>query len=74
MSAPTKLSTPDVTKAQAVAVAGAAIGVAVAFGAPLSQEQSERIIDLVTVLAPVLVVVDALIRAARAKYLGKREP
>lgn len=65
-------TTPDITPAQVVAVAGAVIGVAVAFGAPLSEEQSGQIVNLVTIVAPILLGADAGIRAARAKYLGKR--
>jgi hypothetical protein len=66
------LKTPDVTPAQIVTVVGAGIAMAVAFGAPVSKDQSDAIMDFVTVTGPVLLGADAIIRAARAKYLGKR--
>ncbi len=59
--------TPDITPAQLLAVVGAAIGVLVAAGLPLSQGLQDSIIQLVTVLAPILLVSDAVVRHGRAK-------
>ncbi len=59
--------TPDLTPAQVLAIVGAVIGVLVAAGLPLSQGLQDSIIQLVTVLAPVLLVSDAVVRHGRAK-------
>ena len=50
------LSTPDVTPAQAIAVIGAVIGVAAAAGLPLSTALQDSIITLVTLLAPLVII------------------
>ncbi len=63
------LSTPDITPAQVVAIAGAILGVAVAAGLPLSKDLQDSIIDLITVLAPLLLVGDAAIRHGRSRAL-----
>ena len=63
------LSTPDITLAQIVAIVGAILGVAVAAGLPLSKELQDSIIDLITVLAPLLLVGDAAIRHGRSRAL-----
>ena len=60
-------STPDITPAQALAVVGAVIGVLVAAGLPLSQALQDSIIQLVTVIAPILLISDAVVRHGRAK-------
>ena len=70
MTTPRKLKTPDVTPAQVVAIAGSLVGVAVAFGAPISDVQADRLLDVVKVVAGVLLGADTIIRAARAKYLS----
>jgi hypothetical protein len=54
-----ELKTPDITTAQIVAVVGAAIALAVAFGLDISQEKQDAIKNLVIVLAPVLLAADA---------------
>ncbi len=59
--------TPDITPAQVLAVVGAVIGVLVAAGLPLSQSLQDSIIQLVTVIAPILLISDAAIRHGRAK-------
>lgn len=59
--------TPDITAAQAVAIVGAVIGVLVASGLPISQDLQDAIIRLVTILAPVLIVGDAVVRHGRAR-------
>jgi hypothetical protein len=59
-------ATPDVTLAQWIALGGAILGVAVAAGLPLSQELQDKIINLITVLAPILIAGDAVVRHGRA--------
>jgi len=66
-------ATPDITPAQIIAVVGAVIGVAVAGGLPISQDLQDAIIRLVTVLAPLLLVSDAVIRHGRATGSASRE-
>lgn len=63
------LSTPDITTAQVVAIGGAVLGVAVAAGLPLSKELQDSIIQLITVLAPLLLIGDAAIRNGRSRAL-----
>ena len=74
VAAPTRkeagsLSTPSITGAQYVAIAGAVIGVAVAAGLPLSKALQDSIIQLITVLAPLLLIGDATIRHGRSRAL-----
>ena len=64
------LKTPDITPAQLVAVVGAVISVAVSFGTPISADQRDAILQLVSILAPIIVIADAFIRRNRAKFLG----
>jgi hypothetical protein len=59
-------STPDITPAQIIAVVGAVLGVAVAGGLDISQDLQDKILNLITVLAPILLVADAGIRHGRA--------
>src|ERR1044071_4292115 len=54
--APPMFKTPDVTPAQIVAIVGAAIAVAAAFGFDLNADQRDSVLQLVTVLSSVLVV------------------
>lgn len=56
---------PDITKAQVVAIAQALIAVLVAFGAPITQDQSVALLGLTAVVAAVLVHGDARIRSSR---------
>ncbi len=63
------LRTPDITPAQITAIAGAVLGVVVAAGLPLSRELQDSIIQLITVLAPLLLVGDAAIRHGRSRAL-----
>lgn len=67
-----KLKTPDITPAQIVALAGSAIALLSAFGLPLSEEQSQAILDFVQVVAPVLLASDAVIRFGRSMMAAKR--
>lgn len=64
---------PDVTPAQIVALVGAIIAVAVAFGAPISDDQRDAILQLVGIVAPALVIGDAVIRNGRSKIAAVRE-
>jgi multisubunit Na+/H+ antiporter MnhB subunit len=59
-------ATPDITKAQLVAVAQAIIGLAVAFGLDVSPHTRDAIIQLCTVIALVLPIADAVIRHGRS--------
>lgn len=60
------LNMPDVTKAQVLALTQAALGVLVAFGAPITAAQSTAVIALVGAVAVVLIGGDAAIRRKRA--------
>jgi hypothetical protein len=61
------MKTPDITKAQLLAVVQAVIGLVVAFGAPISDEQTQAIIQLCTALAVTLPLADAHVRNGRAQ-------
>lgn len=63
------MSTPDLTPAQIIAVVGAALGVLVAGGLDISNDLQDSIIQLVTVLAPLLLASDAVIRHGRSRVL-----
>jgi hypothetical protein len=60
---------PDITPAQITAVVGALITLAAAFGLPLSGAEREALTNLATVVFPVLVAADALIRHGRNRQL-----
>jgi hypothetical protein len=64
------VNTPDLTRAQLLAVITDAIAAAVAFGVPISEAQSAALIALAGSLSVVLVVADAGIRRSRAKHLA----
>ncbi len=63
------LATPEITVAQIVAVVGSVLGVLVAAGLDISEELQSSIIDLITVLGPLLIAGDALIRHGRSRAL-----
>lgn len=65
------MSTPDFTAAQVVAVVGAAIGVAVAFGLHISKEQQEALLGFVAFVGTALVWADVRIRKHRAENADK---
>lgn len=67
------MKTPDVTTGQIIALVQAVLGLVVAFGAPLSSDQSEAIIQVVTALAVALPLSDAVIRNGRARNAGELE-
>lgn len=66
------LETPDVPVAQIIAIVQAVIGALVAFGVPMSDEQSAAIIQLCTALAVGLPIADAVIRNGRARGSAQR--
>lgn len=61
------MSTPSFTAAQFVAVIGAALTIAASFGFNLSASERDAILQLATVIFPVIVAADALIRHGRSK-------
>lgn len=61
------MSTPDISIAQIVAVVGSILGVLVAAGLDISKDLQDSIIQLVTVLGPVLIAGDAFIRHGRSR-------
>jgi len=68
---------PDITAAQIVAVVGAVITVAVAFGVNISKEQQVAILSLAGAVAVILVISDAHLRSRRGhaeaiKHLADR--
>lgn len=67
-------SLPDATKMQIVALAQAVIAVAVAFGVPISDQQSVALIALAAVMGTVLMGADAAIRRERARNADKLRP
>jgi hypothetical protein len=69
-----ELALPDTTKAQIGAVVQAVIAVAVAFGAPVTDEQSVALIALAGVIGAVLIGADASIRRERARNAHKLRP
>ena len=48
---------PAITAGSIVALVGAVIAVAIAFGAPITPEQKEAVLGLVAVVAPILVAI-----------------
>lgn len=66
------METPDFTRAQFVAVVVAALAVATAFGAPITEAQAAAVIDLAEVLAAALVVGDAAIRHGRSRVAAEQ--
>jgi 3-keto-L-gulonate-6-phosphate decarboxylase len=64
---------PDITPAQIVAVVGAVIAVAVAGGLNISQDLQDSIIRLVSILAPILIAGDAVVRHGRATGSAKKD-
>ena len=65
---------PDTTRVQMIALAQAGLAVAIAFGVPISQEQSVALVALAGVLGTVLITADAAIRRERARNADKLRP
>ena len=66
------LKTPDVTKAQMIALATGIVGMLASMGLPLSQANENRVYTGAIALAVALKVSDAIIRFGRAMMVGKR--
>lgn len=66
------LSTPDVTKAQIIALVTGIGGVLASMGLPLSEANENRLYTAAIGLAVALKVSDAIIRFGRALMVGKR--
>jgi hypothetical protein len=64
---------PDITKAQFVALVQAVLAVCVAFGADVTKDQQDALMQLAGVLGGALVIADAIIRNGRSKVLVQRE-
>jgi hypothetical protein len=64
---PDEMATPDVTKAQAAAIAQAAVAVLVVFGFNVGDDVQKVILSVSTALAAALPLSDAIVRQARAK-------
>jgi hypothetical protein len=71
---PPQIKLPDTTKIQLIALAQAGLAVAIAFGVPISQEQSVALVALAGVLGTVLITADAAIRRERARNADKLRP
>lgn len=65
------METPDITKAQVVALLQAIIALAVAFGVSLSAEQQTALIGLAGAIAVVLPLADAIIRNGRSRIYAE---
>jgi multisubunit Na+/H+ antiporter MnhB subunit len=61
------METPDITKAQIIALVQALLAVIVAFGVPLSDRQEAAILGLAGAIAIVLPLADAIIRNGRSR-------
>lgn len=65
--------TPDITPAQIVAVVGAVLAAAAAFGFDLDDKQTSAILQLVAVVAALLLGGDAVIRHGRATGNARKD-
>lgn len=65
------MQTPDITKAQILALVQAVIAVAVAFGVSLTSEQQAAILGLAGAVAIVLPIADAIIRNGRSRIVAE---
>jgi hypothetical protein len=71
---PNEMQTPDHTRLQLAAVAQAVIAVVIAFGVPITDQQSIALVALAGVIAAALVTADAAIRRERARNADKLRP
>ena len=71
---PNELQTPDHTRLQLVAVAQAVLAAVIAFGVPITDQQSIALVALAGVIATALVTADAAIRRERARNADKLRP
>lgn len=65
------MQTPDITKAQVLALMQAVIALVVAFGVDLSTEQQTAILGLAGAVAVVLPIADAIIRNGRSRIVAE---
>jgi hypothetical protein len=63
---------PNVTTIQIVAIAQAIAALAAAFGLPITDEQTQAILQLSTALAVALPLADAHMRNGRARYFAAK--
>lgn len=61
------METPDITRAQVIAILQAFLAVLVAFGVDLSERQETALLGLAGALAVVLPLADAIIRNGRSR-------
>ncbi len=71
---PNEMQTPDHTRLQLVAVAQAVLAAVVAFGVPITDQQSIALVALAGVIGTALVTADAAIRRERARNAEKLRP
>lgn len=64
------MKTPDITRAQTIAIVQAILAVLVAFGVNLSEQQQTALLGLSAAVAVVLPLADAIIRNGRAKIVA----
>lgn len=67
------MKTPDITKAQYIAVVQPILACAVAFGAPINSIQQAAILGLSGSVSTALVIADAIIRNGRSKMAAAVE-
>lgn len=65
------MSTPDITRAQVVAIVQAALAIAVAYGFDIPPDARDALVQLATVLAAVLPLGDAVVRRGRARVVER---
>lgn len=65
------MQTPDITKAQILALIQAVLALAIAFGVDLSTEQQTAILGLAGAVAVVLPIADAIIRNGRSRIVAE---
>lgn len=65
------MTTPSITAAQAVAVVGAVLTLVASFGFNLSAAERNAILQLASIVFPVLLGADAVIRHGRSKVAAE---
>jgi len=60
------MDTPDVTKAQIIAIIQPPVTLAIAFGAPITTAQETALMGMAGAISTALIVMDGLMRRARA--------
>lgn len=67
------METPDITRAQIVAIIQPIVTCAIAFGAPISETQSVALIGLAGAVSSALALGDAIIRNGRSRIEAARK-